>query len=89
MLNDEELSLQPKEDTIVNPPTTVVSQPWRSCCFIIDQTLVKFFTKMFFISIIMALCLYKLIYSLDCTSQIAYSSLLSVIIGLLFGQRKM
>jgi len=60
----------------------IENQKWKSCCFQLEPESTRFFGK-FFISILtFALCSYQLITNVDnCTAQIGYSSLLSMVVG--------
>ena len=55
---------------------------WKSCCFNLHPESSKFFGKFTISLAIIGLCSYQLIININnCTAQIAYSSLLSMIVG--------
>ena len=55
---------------------------WRSCCFDLHPASTKFVGKLTVSLIIIALCSYQLIMNINnCTAQISYSSLLSLVVG--------
>lgn len=58
------------------------SQAWRSCCFQLHPASTKFIGKFTVSLIIIGLCSYQLIENINnCTAQIGYSSLLSLVVG--------
>lgn len=55
---------------------------WRSCCFNLHPESSKFFGKFTISIIIIGVCSYQLIVNVNnCAAQIAYSSMLSLIVG--------
>lgn len=55
---------------------------WKSCCFSLHSNSTKFFGKFTVSLIIIGLCSYQLILNTEnCTAQIGYSSLLSLVVG--------
>ena len=55
---------------------------WKSCCFNLHPSSTKFFGKLIISLITISVCSYQLITNVDnCTAQLGYSSLLSLIIG--------
>lgn len=55
---------------------------WRSCCFNLHPASTKFFGKFAVSLTIIGLCSYQLIENINnCTAQIGYSSLLSLVVG--------
>lgn len=59
------------------------SNTWRSCCLIVDKDMVRFFSQLTFIALVIIVCVYKLIRDLSCTAQIGYSNMLSLTLGVL------
>ena len=58
------------------------SQAWKSCCFQLHPASTKFIGKFTVSLIIIGLCSYQLVVNIDnCTAQIGYSSLLSLVVG--------
>jgi hypothetical protein len=58
------------------------SHAWRSCCFQLHPASTKFIGKFTVSLIIIGLCSYQLIENINnCTAQIGYSSLLSLVVG--------
>ena len=64
------------------PDTETQTREWKSCCFQLDKDVVRFFSQLGFISCILVLCIYKLATSSECTVQISYTSLLTLILGI-------
>lgn len=55
---------------------------WRSCCFNLHPASTKFIGKFTVSLVVVGLCAYQLIVNIDnCTAQIGYSSLLSLVVG--------
>jgi len=55
---------------------------WRSCCFSLHPSSTKFVGKFAVSLIIIGLCSYQLVVNINnCTAQIGYSSLLSLVVG--------
>lgn len=55
---------------------------WRSCCFNLHPASTKFIGKLTVSLTIIGVCSYQLIVNIDnCTAQLGYSSLLSLIVG--------
>jgi len=55
---------------------------WRSCCFSLHPASTKFVGKFIVSLTIIGLCSYQLVVNIDnCTAQIGYSSLLSLVVG--------
>jgi len=55
---------------------------WKSCCFHLHPASTKFIGKLTVSLIIIGLCSYQLIENIgNCTAQISYSSLLSLVVG--------
>jgi len=54
---------------------------WKSCCFSLHKESSIFFGKMTVSILGIAICAYQLINNKDCTTQLGYSSTLSMIIG--------
>ena len=58
------------------------STAWRSCCFQLHPASTKFAGKLTISLCMVALCSYQLITNTEnCTAQIGYSSLLSLVVG--------
>ena len=57
------------------------SYQWKSCCFNLHPASTKFIGKFIISLIIIALCSYQLVVNINnCTAQIGYSSLLSLVV---------
>jgi len=55
---------------------------WRSCCFNLHPASTKFIGKLTISLIIIGVCSYQLVVNINnCTAQIGYSSLLSMVVG--------
>jgi len=55
---------------------------WKSCCFNLHPASTKFIGKFIVSLIIIGICAYQLIVNINnCTAQIGYSSLLSLVVG--------
>ena len=55
---------------------------WKSCCFSLHPASTKFVGKFLVSVMIIGLCSYQLIVNIEnCTAQIGYSSLLSLVVG--------
>ena len=55
---------------------------WKSCCFQLHKESSLFFGKLAISIIVITLCSYQLVTNTDnCTVQIGYSSLLSLVVG--------
>ena len=90
------ISVEPlkKSDTLININRVsninenLQSKPWRSCCFEMDKSCVKYFTQ---VSILYLLIIYSctmLIVVPDCESQRNISGLLMIAIGTLIPSPK-
>jgi len=60
----------------------IENQKWKSCCFQLEPESTRFFGKLCISLITISLCSFQLITNVDsCSTQIAYSSLLSMVVG--------
>jgi len=58
------------------------STAWKSCCFQLHPASTKFAGKLVISLVIIGLCSYQLVENTEnCTAQIGYSSLLSLVVG--------
>ena len=59
------------------------SREWKSCCITADKEMVRYICQLVFIALIMVLCVFKLVHDTSCTAQIAYSSMLTMLLGIM------
>ena len=65
-----------------NQDVELTDRGWRSCCFELHKDSSLFFGKLIVSLTVIGVCSYQLINNTNnCTAQIAYSSILSLIIG--------
>ena len=59
------------------------SNTWQSCCLTADRDMVRYFSQLIFIGLVIIVCVFKLIKDPTCTAQIGYSNMLSLTLGVL------
>ncbi len=63
-------------------PNEQAKTEWRSCCLSADKHFIMYLTQIGLILLIMSFCIAQLLVKPDCTSQTAYTGLLTMLIGL-------
>jgi hypothetical protein len=59
---------------------------WKSCCFTIDRQVTIFFSQLTVCIMVISFCMYQLIHSKSCERDQLYSSILTLILGVLIPQ---
>ena len=54
---------------------------WTSCCLEVDKNAVQFFSQLGISVGVISFCLYQLVHLTECEQQTAYSSLLTLVLG--------
>ena len=80
---DVETEQKEQQATLVTVSESTQSNTWRSCCLVVDKDMVRYFSQLTFIGLVIIVCVFKLIKDVSCTSQIAYSNMLSLTLGVL------
>jgi hypothetical protein len=73
-------------DIIIEPmpvtPRTSKQQTWQSCCIKADKDFFMYITQISLIFFIILFCVYQLISLHECVHQVVYTSMLTLLIGL-------
>lgn len=59
------------------------STMWRSCCFTLDRHATVFFSQLVVCIMVISFCMYQLVNSDSCERDQLYSSILTLILGVL------
>jgi hypothetical protein len=63
-------------------PASPRSSEWHSCCLTVDRDFVMYISQMGVIILVMGFCIAQLLIQTSCDYQIAYTGLLTMLIGL-------
>ena len=72
-------------DPIVTPRTSNLpnkTRVWHSCCLTADKDFCMYITQITLISFVILFCIYQLLTLKECIYQTVYTSLLTLLIGL-------
>jgi hypothetical protein len=65
------------------------AERWTSCCLEVDKNAVQFFSQLGISIGVISFCLYQLVHLTECEQQQAYSSLLTLVLGVWLPSPKM
>lgn len=69
-------------DVSVEPVAGSNGREWHSCCMTIDRDFFTYVTQILLILLVIVFCIYQLLTLKECVYQITYTSLLTLLIGL-------
>jgi len=56
---------------------------WKSCCFELDRHATVFFSQLIVCILVISFCMYQLLHSKSCETDQLYSSILTLVLGVL------
>lgn len=80
---NNDMELQATNLERVNTPNSETNVRWKSCCFYADRDAIVYFSQIFILFSFLSFCCLQLVRIPTCESQQLYSSLVTLVLGIL------